>query len=113
MAAADELGYPVVLKSLGLAHKTDVGGVRLNLRNEDEVSKAVSECSSLSETYLLEKMITGVVAELIVGVAQDTQFGPYLLIGGGGILVEMMKDSNGPRLWLSIIYPNIIRETNQ
>jgi len=93
VVAADELGYPVVVKTLGLAHKTDVGGVRLNLRDADEVSAAVTECSSLSETYLVEKMITGVVAELIVGVAQDEQFGPYLLLGGGGILVEMMKDS--------------------
>ena len=93
VAAADELGYPVVVKALGLAHKTDVDGVRLNLRNADEVSAAVKDCSSLSETYLVEKMITGVVAELIVGVAQDEQFGPYLLLGGGGILVEMMKDS--------------------
>jgi acetyl-CoA synthetase len=93
LAAADKLGYPVVVKSLGLAHKTDVGGVRLNLRNADEVSAAVTECSSLSESYLVEKMVTGVVAELIVGVAQDEQFGPYLLLGGGGILVEMMKDS--------------------
>jgi acetyl-CoA synthetase len=93
VAAADELGYPVVVKALGLAHKTDVDGVRLNLRNADEVSAAVKDCSSLSETYLVEKMITGVVAELIVGVALDEQFGPYLLLGGGGILVEMMKDS--------------------
>ena len=93
VAAADELGYPVVVKALGLAHKTDVDGVRLNLRNADEVSAAVKDCSSLSENYLVEKMITGVVAELIVGVALDEQFGPYLLLGGGGILVEMMKDS--------------------
>jgi acetyl-CoA synthetase len=47
----------------------------------------------LSESWLIEKMIDGVVAELIVGVACDQQFGPYLLVGGGGILVEMMKDS--------------------
>ena len=49
--------------------------------------------SDLSESYLIEKMVDGAVAELIVGVARDEQFGPYLLVGGGGILVEMMKDS--------------------
>jgi acetyl-CoA synthetase len=91
--AADELGYPVVVKLLGVSHKTDVGGVRLNLRDGDEVSTAVRELTSFSETFLVEKMVAGVVAELILGVAQDEQFGPYLLIGGGGILVEMMKDS--------------------
>jgi acyl-CoA synthetase (NDP forming) len=94
VAAADILGYPVVVKVLGVAHKTDIGGVKLNLGSADEVSTAVMEMSGLSESFLIEKMISGVVAELIVGVARDEQFGPYLLVGGGGILVEMMKDSS-------------------
>ncbi len=92
-AAADELGYPVVVKALGVAHKTEVGGVRLDLGSADELSAAVMEMSGLSESYLIEKMVDSVVAELIVGVVRDEQFGPYLLVGGGGILVEMMKDS--------------------
>jgi acetyl-CoA synthetase len=87
------LGYPVVVKALGVAHKTEVGGVRLDLGSAEEVSAAVMEMSGLSESYLIEKMVEGVVAELIVGVARDEQFGPYLLVGGGGILVELMKDS--------------------
>jgi acetyl-CoA synthetase len=91
--AAEELGFPVVVKALGLAHKTDVGGVRLDLNSADEVSTAVLEMSGLSKSYLIEKMVDGVVAELIVGVARDEQFGPFLLVGGGGILVELMKDS--------------------
>jgi acyl-CoA synthetase (NDP forming) len=92
-AAAEELGYPVVVKALGVTHKTDIGGVRLGLGGAEEVSAAVTEMSNLSESYLVEKMVEGVLAELIVGVARDEQFGPYLLIGGGGILVEMMKDT--------------------
>jgi acyl-CoA synthetase (NDP forming) len=92
-AAAETLDYPVVAKALGVAHKTEVGGVRLGLGSADEVSAAVREMSDLSDRYLIEKMVTDVVAELIVGVARDEQFGPYLLVGGGGILVEMMKDS--------------------
>jgi acetyl-CoA synthetase len=92
IVAAGELGYPVVLKALGVAHKTDVRGVRLNLGGTDEVSAAVKEMSDLCESYLVENMVEGVVAELIVGVARDEQFGPYLLLGGGGILVEIMKD---------------------
>ena len=96
-AAAEALGYPVVVKALGVAHKTEVGGVRLDLSSADEVSAAVMEMSGLSESYLIEKMVgcraNGVVAELIVGVARDEQFGPYLLVGGGGIMVELMKDS--------------------
>jgi acyl-CoA synthetase (NDP forming) len=91
--AGAELGYPVVVKALGVAHKTEAGGVRLDLGSADEVSAAVKEMSDLCESYLIEKMVEGVVAELIVGVARDEQFGPYLLVGGGGILVEIMKDS--------------------
>jgi acetyl-CoA synthetase len=93
VTAADELGYPVVVKALGVAHKTETGAVRLNLGSADEVSTAVKELSDLSASYLVEKMIDGAAAELIVGVARDEQFGPYLLVGGGGILVELMKDS--------------------
>jgi acyl-CoA synthetase (NDP forming) len=91
--AAEELGFPVVVKALGVAHKTEVGGVRLGLGSADEVSAAVTEMADLAESYLIEKMVDGVVAELIVGVARDEQFGLYLLVGSGGILVEMIKDS--------------------
>ena len=91
--AAGELGFPVVVKALGVAHKTDVGGVRLGLCSAGEVSAAVSDLSTHCESYLIEKMVDDVVAELIVGVARDDQFGPYLLVGGGGIQVELIKDS--------------------
>jgi acyl-CoA synthetase (NDP forming) len=92
-AAAEDLGFPVVLKALGIAHKTEAGGVRLDLGSPQDVAAAVTEISHLSESFLVEKMIDGVVAELIVGVAHDEQFGPYLLLGGGGVLAELMKDS--------------------
>ncbi len=92
-AAAEELGFPVAVKALGVAHKTEAGGVSLGLYNADEVSRAVARMAHLSESFLIEKMVEDVVTELIVGVARDEQFGSYLLVGGGGILVEMMKDS--------------------
>lgn len=93
LAAARELGYPVVIKALGIPHKTDVGGVMLNLCNPDEVTEAFGKMSDLSESFLIEKMVEDIVGELIIGVGQDEQFGPYILVGGGGILVEMMNDS--------------------
>ena len=93
VAAAEALGFPVVVKALGLAHKTDVGGVRLGLRSADDVVRAVETMEGLADRFLVERMIEDAVAETIVGVAQDGQFGPYLVIGGGGVLVELMKDS--------------------
>ncbi len=93
VAAAEALGYPVVVKALGVAHKTELGGVKLSLNCADDVADAVRGMSGLSESYLVETMINGTVAEIIVGVACDASCGPYLLVGGGGVLVEMMKDS--------------------
>jgi acetyl-CoA synthetase len=93
IAAAEELGYPVVVKALGLPHKTEVGGVWIGLHSADEVSAALKAMSRISEVYLIERMIEGVVAEIILGVARDEQFGPFLLVGGGGVQVEVMKDT--------------------
>jgi len=93
IAAAGEMGFPVVLKTLGIAHKTDVGGVVLNLTDTDAVAEAFNRLSHFGERFLVEKMVNGVIAELIVGVARDDQFGPHLVVGGGGVLVELIKDS--------------------
>lgn len=92
-AAAEKLGFPVVVKALGVTHKTDMGGVVLGLTGGEAVQEAVTGMSSLAERFLVESMVDGVVAELIVGVARDAQFGPHLVVGGGGVLVELMKDS--------------------
>ncbi|QBM16904.1 protein lysine acetyltransferase Pat [Marinobacter sp. JH2] len=94
VAAANALGYPVVIKALGIAHKTDVGGVRLNLTSPASVAEAVSEMRLLAQDVLVEKMVTGAVTELIVGVNRDEQFGLHLVVGAGGIMVELLKDSH-------------------
>ena len=91
-AAADEIGFPVVVKALGVAHKTEVGGVALGLQNGEDVRAAIAGMAGLSGRFLVESVILGVVAELIVGVARDSQFGPHLVVGGGGTVVELMKD---------------------
>lgn len=90
---AADMGFPLVVKALGVAHKTDVGAVKLNLNSEADVFNALTEMVNLSDRFLIETMVDDVVAELIVGVVRDPQFGPYLVIGAGGILVELMQDS--------------------
>ncbi|GJM41493.1 MAG: acetyltransferase [Ardenticatenaceae bacterium] len=101
---ADKIGYPVVLKlnSETITHKTDVGGVRLDLATESEVRHAYTTMeASVSEKYSTEDFLGVTVQpmlrlndgyELIIGSSPDSQFGPVLLFGTGGTLVEVFKD---------------------
>lgn len=92
MAAARKIGYPVAVKALGIAHKTDSGAVHLNLESADAVASAVESMDGLADRFIVAEMVQNGVAELIVGVHLDEQFGPTLLVGIGGVLVEILKD---------------------
>ncbi len=92
-AAAGEIGFPVALKASGIAHKTEAGGVTLNLATPEQVQAAAEAMSVITTEVLVEEMITGAVCELIVGITRDPQFGLALVIGAGGILTELLADS--------------------
>ncbi|MBX4956559.1 acetate--CoA ligase family protein [Rhizobium lentis] len=89
---AERLGFPVVLKGLGIAHKTEAGAVVLDLRDPEAVSTAAAAMVA-NGGYLIEKMIDPPVAELIVGASRDPVFGLSLTLGAGGIFVELLEDS--------------------
>jgi len=100
---AEKIGYPVVLKlfSETITHKTDVGGVQLNIRTESGVRKAWKAISDGVKKHAAAKDFLGVTVqpmislqgyELIIGSSLDPQFGPVLLFGAGGQLVEVVKD---------------------
>lgn len=89
---AERLGFPVVLKALGVAHKTEAGAVALNLKDAKAVSDAASKMAA-TDGFLVEKMIDRPVAELIVGASRDPVFGLSLTLGAGGIFVELLQDS--------------------
>jgi acyl-CoA synthetase (NDP forming) len=91
--AAIELGFPVALKALGVAHKSEAGAVKLNLRDETAVRWAAEQLASLGSGLYIERMVEGGVAELIVGITSDPLFGPVMTVGSGGVLVELLKDS--------------------
>jgi acetyl-CoA synthetase len=95
VAAAAAIGFPVVVKAVGahLEHKTEVGGVVLNVRNAAEAAAAAARLESLSATLLVEPMIDDGVAEILTGVTVDPQFGQVLVVGAGGILTELLADS--------------------
>jgi len=91
---ADKTGYPLVLKALGIAHKTESNALRLHLQSAADVASAAKSLFELSSRLYLESMVEDVIAELIVGITCDEQFGLLLTIGSGGILVEIMQDSH-------------------
>jgi acetyl-CoA synthetase (ADP-forming) len=102
VALSKEIGFPVVLKIISpdVVHKSDAGGVKLGLENATQVRKAYSEImSSVRHTYP-DAHIDGVSVqpmappgvEVIVGVSRDPQFGPVIMFGLGGVLVEVLKD---------------------
>jgi len=92
---ATEIGFPVVLKAVGaqLEHKTEVGGVVLNVRSAAEANAAGERLAALSDTLLVEEMVTDGVAEILIGVIVDSQFGQVLVLGAGGVLTELLADS--------------------
>jgi acetate---CoA ligase (ADP-forming) subunit beta len=101
-SVAEKIGFPVVLKvySPDITHKSDVGGVKVNLKNTDEVKKAYNEIIASAKQHkpdaknvgaLVENMVTP-GQEVIIGATKDAQFGPMVMFGLGGIFVEVLKD---------------------
>jgi len=99
---AEEAGFPVVLKvvSPDIVHKSDVGGVKLNLSDREAVGAAYDEIIANAKKAVAGARIAGVAVqhmapqgtEVIVGMTTDPQFGPVMMFGLGGILVEVLKD---------------------
>jgi acyl-CoA synthetase (NDP forming) len=83
--------FPVVLKGGGIAHKTEAGAVVLNLPDAQAVQSAANTMPT--NQFLIEEMITGTVAELLIGVVKDPAHGFVLTIGAGGTLTELLQDT--------------------
>jgi acyl-CoA synthetase (NDP forming) len=100
--AADAIGYPVVLKiaSPDIVHKSDVGGVQLHLQDGEAVRQAFRAIQQSVASHVPEARIDGIIVqpmaapgvEVIVGMSKDATFGPVLMFGLGGVLVEVLKD---------------------
>ena len=97
LAAADELGYPVVLKALGQLHKSDAGGVVLGLGDAAALRAAHAEldrAAGARQRFSVERMApTGDGAELLIGVRWDPRLGPIALAGAGGVYAELLSDT--------------------
>ncbi|MDB4026826.1 acetate--CoA ligase family protein [Candidatus Thioglobus sp.] len=95
LIAAEKIHYPITLKvsDVELAHKTELGAVMLNINDPSALEKACQDLFKIGSSLLIEKMVQDSVAELIIGVGLDPIFGKYIIIGSGGILVELFKES--------------------
>ena len=102
VAIADRIGYPVVMKmtSKTTSHKTDVGGVRVNIQSADalraQYQDLVTQLDARGlldglEGVIIQEMVTG-TREMVCGIATDPQYGPMLMFGLGGVFIEVMKD---------------------
>lgn len=102
MRIASEQGFPAVLKIVSpqITHKSDVGGVALGLNSAEEVGAAFDRVVASAKQHVADALIEGVAVqrmeragtEVIVGMIKDPQFGPVLMFGLGGVLVEVLKD---------------------
>lgn len=88
---AADIGFPVVLKGEGIAHKSEAGAVVLGLRAASDVTAAAMRMGATS--FLVEEQITGAITELLVGVVKDPAHGYVLTVGAGGTLTEVLDDS--------------------
>ena len=88
--SAETLGFPLVLKGQGHAHKSEAGAVHLNVRSSQAVAQVIADMDS--EGYLLEQMISDGVAEVLVAVLRDPAHGFVLTLGAGGVMTEILED---------------------
>ncbi|MCK4687354.1 MAG: acetate--CoA ligase family protein [Candidatus Lokiarchaeota archaeon] len=98
ISAAEEIGFPVVLKLIAedIVHKSDTGAVKLNIKDKDELEAAYKDLMNIpsqkEKKISVQKMADEPITELIIGMTTDAQFGPALMFGIGGILVELLED---------------------
>ena len=92
--AARALGFPVVLKAAGVfEHKSELGGIILDVRTAADAAAAAERLARISRTLLIEEMVTDAVAEVLVGITVDPQLGALLMLGAGGVLAELLRDT--------------------
>ena len=92
-SAAKKVGYPVTLKGLGLAHKSEAGAVRVGIKNADELTTAANQMPQEINEFLIEQTVTNVVAEVLVSVRRDAPVGWLITLGAGGIYTELWRDT--------------------
>ncbi len=90
---APHLGFPLAIKGMGIAHKTEAGAVFLNVSDAASVEAITGDLLTRCDAVLIEAMVPDGLAELIVGITRDPVYGPMLIIGAGGVMAELLDDT--------------------
>jgi acyl-CoA synthetase (NDP forming) len=88
---ADRIGYPVVAKTEGAVHKSEVGGVRVDIRDAGELQNAFTELARLGDKVVVQPLVAG-SAELLVGGVRHPAFGPAIVLAAGGVTTDLVAD---------------------
>jgi len=91
--SANKLGFPVTLKGLGLAHKSEAGAVAVGIKDADTLQTALAQMPKTIGEFLVEQTITDVVAEVLVSVRRDAPVGWLITLGAGGVMTEIWRDT--------------------
>ena len=93
VSESQRIGFPITLKGLGLAHKSEAGAVAVGLRDADQLTAALNAMPSDIAEFLVEQTITGIVAEVLVSIRRSAPLGWLITVGAGGVLTELWKDT--------------------
>jgi len=93
VSESHRIGFPITLKGLGLAHKSEAGAVAVGLRDADQLTAALNAMPSEIAEFLVEQTVTGIVAEVLVSIRRSAPLGWLITVGAGGVLTELWKDT--------------------
>ena len=90
---SQRIGFPITLKGLGLAHKSEAGAVAVGLRDAEQLTAALNAMPTEIAEFLVEQTVTGIVAEVLVSIRRSAPLGWLITVGAGGVLTELWKDT--------------------
>ena len=93
VSESQRIGFPITLKGLGLAHKSEAGAVAVGLRDAEQLTAALNAMPSEIAEFLVEQTVTGIVAEVLVSIRRSAPLGWLITVGAGGVLTELWKDT--------------------
>jgi hypothetical protein len=93
VATATKIGYPITLKGLGLAHKSESGAVAVGLQSAEQLQASLATMPASITEFLVEQTVTGIVAEVLVSIRRTAPLGWMITLGAGGVLTELWRDT--------------------